>query len=61
MKIFTYIIGTVSAMLFVIGVLFKIQHWPGASVLLTLGLGVIGLVFIPLCAMRLYKKDKDKW
>jgi len=29
----------------IIGALFKIQHWPGAAVMLTLGLGVEALIF----------------
>lgn len=58
MKLATYIIGTISSMLFVIGILFKIQHWPGAGVMLTLGLAAFGIVFIPLCAIYHYRKPE---
>ena len=58
MKLATYILGTVSSMLFVIGALFKIQHWPGAGIMLTLGLAAFGLVFIPLYAIYQYKKSE---
>jgi len=39
-------------------VLFKIQHWPGASILLILGLAGLAIIFIPSFAK--YKYDKDK-
>lgn len=58
MKLATYIIGTLSSMLFIIGILFKIQHWPGAGVLLTLGLGIFGIIFIPIFAIYHYKKSE---
>lgn len=29
----------------IVGALFKIQHWPGASIMLTLGLGIEALIF----------------
>jgi hypothetical protein len=37
MKKSTFIIGVISAFLILIGVAFKSQHWPGASIALTLG------------------------
>ena len=58
MKLAMYILGTVSSMLFVIGALFKIQHWPGAGVMLTLGLAAFGAIFIPLFAIYHYKKSE---
>jgi len=54
MKLATYILGTASGMLAIIGMLFKIQHWPGAGVMLTLGLAVFGIGFIPLFAIYQY-------
>ncbi len=31
-----------------LGLLFKIQHWPGASVMLILSLATFGLIFVPM-------------
>jgi len=56
MKLTAYILGTISTMLFVIGVLFKIQHWCGAGVLLTIGMCLFA-IFIPFFAIYKYKKE----
>lgn len=40
--------GAVAVAAFIIGSLFKSMHWPGASVLFTLGLGTFSLLFLPL-------------
>lgn len=48
MKKFMYILGTVAPSLVIIGTIFKLQHWPGASILLTLGLVLLALVYIPV-------------
>ena len=58
MKLAMYILGSLSSMLFIVGILFKIQHWPGAGVMLTLGLGIFPIVFIPLFAIYHYKKSE---
>jgi hypothetical protein len=44
----TGIIGAIAASLVNLGITFKFQHWPGASVMLVLGLCSFALVFIPL-------------
>lgn len=41
-------IGTLAAMLIAIGILFKIMHWPGATILCTLALGIMIVLFIPV-------------
>jgi len=56
MKLTAYILGTISTMLFVIGALFKIQHWCGAGVLLTIGMCLFA-IFIPFFAIYKYKKE----
>lgn len=40
--------GTFSVILFLIGSFFKIMHWPGASILLTLAIVLISFLFLPL-------------
>lgn len=47
-----------AAILVVVGALFKIQHWPGASLLLVGGLAAEGLGFIWLLAVLLKPKKK---
>lgn len=43
--------GTFAAFSLITGSFFKVQHWPGASVLLTLGIGTFTLMFLPLLAI----------
>ncbi len=60
MKKFIYISGIVIINLFAIGALFKIQHWPGAGILITLGLGLFCLGFLPLAFIQSYKGNGKK-
>ncbi len=46
-----YLIGMIGGMLTIIGSLFKIQHMAGASVMLSAGLVVMALVFLPTFAI----------
>jgi len=48
MKKITLTLGVISSVMFVIGVLFKFQHWPGAGVALTLSLLIFALIYSPL-------------
>lgn len=57
MKKVAFISGAISGSLTALGLLFKIQHWPGASLLLVLGFGIGALVFIPSFAK--YKYDQN--
>ena len=58
MKTIAIISGAFSLSVSGIGILFKIMHWPGASIILILGLGAFSLVFIPSLAK--YINDKLK-
>ena len=51
MKKFMYILGTIAPSLLIIGAFFKLQHWPGASVLIVLGSFLLGAVYLPVFAM----------
>lgn len=54
MKKIMLLIGTASASLVVIGGLFKVMHWPFASIMLVLGAAGVGLLFLPmLCYVKL--------
>lgn len=45
---FLYITGLVGGIAFLLGSLFKIQHWPASGILLTLGLSSLAFFFLPL-------------
>jgi hypothetical protein len=51
MKKFMYILGTIAPSLLIIGAIFKLQHWPGASVLIVLGSFLLAAVYLPVFAM----------
>ena len=51
------LIGGVTLML---GILFKVQHWPGASVLMLLGWVLILFVFMPILIIGKLKSDASK-
>lgn len=56
--------GLVSVVLTLLGLLFKIMHWPGASIMFVLGVGIFGLLFIPLLIVLKFKDEVetiDKW
>ena len=44
----------------IIGSLFKIMHWPGANIMLVLGLGTLAFIFIPIAAKYWYNKNLVK-
>ncbi|MFP4060159.1 MAG: GldL-related protein [Bacteroidales bacterium] len=52
-----YITGLVALMVYLTGVLFKMMHWPGATILLTIGSFVLYLVAIPLYCYYTFRKD----
>jgi len=58
MKRSAFISGTLCSSLFLLGSLFKMMHWPGANVLLTLGIVGIALIAIPTMAIYQYNKNK---
>jgi len=60
MKKFTYIFGLSSAILTIIGSLFKRMHWPGAGVMITLGMVLIVLVFLPLYFITSYREQPER-
>lgn len=56
MKIF----GLVSLLLMTMGALFKIQHWPGAGIMLVFGFFLLGTVFFPSALWVMKKESKLK-
>jgi len=60
MKNKIYILGLINTLLVFLGILFKVQHWAGASILLTLGLSMLVLVFLPAALLDNYKAQGTK-
>ena len=60
MKKFTYIFGLSAAILTIIGSLFKRMHWPGAGVMITAGMVLIVLVFLPLYFITSYREQPER-
>lgn len=58
MKNATSILGMAGGLLTISGTLFKILHYPGASILLVLGLGIIALLFMPMALFVNLKNQK---
>lgn len=52
-----YIIGALAMMTYLLGDLFKFQHWPGASILLILGSVLLTAVFLPIYAYKIYNNS----
>ncbi len=58
-KLFLFISAFLSGVAFIIGMLFKIQHWPGAGLVISFGLFSGIFIFIPSLLYHLFM-DKDK-
>ena len=54
MRTRTYVIGILSVIIFLTGAVFKHMHWPGAAMLLGIGLSVFAVIFLPSFLL-------DKW
>lgn len=52
---FLYSLGFLSLFFIIIGALFKIMHWPGASIMLLSGLACLAFIFLPLFFYHKYK------
>jgi hypothetical protein len=55
MKQKIYILGLVTAIIAFTGTVFKLNHWPGAGILITIGLVTLILIFIPAALVNHYK------
>lgn len=51
------ITGLFCGLLLAVGSLFKILHYPGASIMLVTGLALLNLVFLPMFFYQLYRKS----
>lgn len=55
MKQKIYLFGVVTALIIFTGTIFKVNHWPGAAILLTMGIAVLVLFFLPAALINNYK------
>ena len=59
MKQKIYFFGLFTALVVFTGAVFKVNHFPGAGILLTLGLSTLVLFFIPVALMNHYKSEES--
>jgi hypothetical protein len=57
MKQKLYILGMISAIIISTGVSFKIEHWPAAGIMITLGTLLLVLIFFPAALINNYKAE----
>ena len=56
MKKTIYFIALITTFFIVFGSLFKIMHWPGAAVMITIGSFSFAFLFIPLIILKKFKE-----
>lgn len=59
-KIFLYVTAFLAAMFFIAGVVFKIQHWPFAGILLSLAAMTGVFLFIPALIADMLRNEPDR-
>jgi len=60
MKQKIYMLGLATAMIIVLGTMFKVNHWPGAGILLIGGISVLVIVFLPVALVNSFKDEDNK-
>ena len=58
--LFLHILAIIGGVALMFGILFKIQHWPGASILLTSGWGILLIIFLPIWLIIYTIKSNNK-
>lgn len=58
MKRAVYLIGFLASFLLSTGFMFKIMHWPGASIMMVLGFILLNIGFLPMYFYDKYKSAK---
>jgi hypothetical protein len=54
------VLGAISASLINLGITFKFQHWPGAGVMLVLGLCTFALAFVPMFLKEKLREENSE-
>lgn len=57
MKQKIYTLGLISAMILVAGAMFKVNHWPTAGILLTIGTFLLVIMFLPAALLNHFKAN----
>ena len=60
MKQKIYILGVITAMIVFTGTIFKINHYPGAAILLIAGIASLVLLFLPLALVNHYRANGNR-
>jgi hypothetical protein len=60
MKQKIYILGIISAMVLITGTMFKVQHWPGAGVMISTGTVLLLTLFLPAALINHYRVNGNK-
>jgi len=61
MKKSSYILGIISICIILVATIFKAMHLAGAGILLTLGIGFLSFIFLPVTYTYLLKSTSDKF
>jgi hypothetical protein len=59
-RLFLYISAFFTGLFFLMGILFKVQHWPGASIILTVGAITTIFLFIPALTVSRFRDPESK-
>ena len=54
-------LGTLNVLLFSVGCLFKVMHWPMATILMLTGISLHSIVYVPLYFYHQRRTNEDKW
>lgn len=60
MKNKIYLLGIITSSLLIVGSLFKIMHWPGAGIILTVSILSLILAFFPTAFVSCYRENGKK-
>jgi hypothetical protein len=60
MKQKIYVLGLVTILIIFTGIILKVNHWAGASILLTTGFVILVLIFIPAALINNFKVEGSK-
>ena len=60
MKQKIYIFGVITALVVFAGTIFKVNHFPGAGILLTIGIITLVLIFLPIALINNYKDEENR-
>lgn len=55
------LLGTLNVLLFSVGCLFKVMHWPMATILMLTGISLHSLIYVPLYFYHQRRVNADKW